>query len=121
MRRREIFLDLGELGTMPLSRFSNSSSSSTISPSPSSLLDTTYLLAEKAASADKEISALFYEELEEVLSSDNSIAHRPSLDEDDSGLTADAALRLDLALELLECISWKAEQLGAFGNRRDAV
>ena len=57
---------------------------------------------------------------EEVLASDNSIASAPSL-EDDDGQPEDIALSVELALEYIEQLSWRAEETGAFGHLRAAV
>ena len=57
---------------------------------------------------------------EEVLASDNSIASAPSL-EDDDGQPEDIALSVELALEYIEQLSWRAEASGAFGRARAAI
>ena len=55
-----------------------------------------------------------------MLASDNSIASAPSL-EDDDGQPEDIALSVELALEYIEQLSWRAEETGAFGHLRAAV
>lgn len=76
-----------------------------------------------AAETDPVQRRLLYVDLEEVLAADNAVASRPSLDElleeeDNAAVDAASALYVEMALDLLECISWKAEHLGAFGMRR---
>lgn len=125
MRRREASrsfeMDLCNLGSVPLTQlFATRRPAKPCLPTPKGP-DPFALAREAAAATDVLEAAYLYDALEEVLSADNSVAWRPSLDDDDSSLESDASFSLELALELLETISWKAEQLGAFGNRRDFV
>lgn len=72
--------------------------------------------AAQTARADE--SAVMWDIAEEVLASDNSIAATPSLEEDQQIPQPEAmTLSLELALEYVEQLSWRAEVSGAFGGQ----
>ena len=75
--------------------------------------------AQQTQEEDPKLTAVLWDALEEVLASDNSAATTPPID--DQGPTSEDALTVELILNLLEGISWRAESIGAFGNRRDRV
>ena len=78
--------------------------------------------AEAVAAATDSGDAVLWDIAEEILASDNSIAAAPSLEDDDSGAQPeDLTLSVELALEYIEQLSWRAEASGAFGRARAAI